>query len=398
LSIVVAPCTNREEFVAATGAIGHYSESDDMRDYFSVGLPLDRMYAAWDDGRIVGGAGDVPFDLSVPGSTVPTAGVTMVGTYPTHRRRGVLSSLMRAQLDYVHARGECLALLWASEDSIYGRYGYGMASAAMEVAVPKERSAFARTIEPEATLRVVELEEALTLFPRVYDAILRQTPGMIGRTREWWEGRILGELWGGSVGRRLVVLERAGRPEAYAIYRLRRVPEARSWTNELYVQEAVAVDGAPMAELWRYLLDIDLVARVSVRMLPVDHPLWWLLAAPSRMQPRIGSGLWARLVDVGAALSARKYTADGAVVFDVVDDFCPWNTGLWRLADGTAKRTKSSPQLRLDVTALGSAYLGGFKLADLARAGRIEELRRGAAARADAMFASARAPWCPEIF
>jgi predicted acetyltransferase len=85
-------------------------------------------------------------------------------------------------------------------------------------------------------------------------------------------------------------------------------------------------------------------------------------------------------------------------VFDVIDDFCPWNTGRWRLADGVAKRSQASPQLRCDVTALGSAFLGGFSFSELVRAGRIEELRRGAAARADAMFASERAPWCPEIF
>ena len=109
-------------------------------------------------------------------------------------------------------------------------------------------------------------------------------------------------------------------------------------------------------------------------------------------------GLWVRLVDVGAALSARRYAADGAVVLDVVDEFCPWNAGRWRVSSRGAKRTTSAPQLRLDVSTLGSTYLGGFTFSELVRGGRIEELRRGAAARADAIFASERAPWCPEIF
>ena len=168
--------------------------------------------------------------------------------------------------------------------------------------------------------------------------------------------------------------------------------------SELQVVEAVALDGRPTAELWRYLLDIDWAAEITAGLLPVDHPLWWLLATPRRMRLRIGDGLWVRLVDVGAALSARRYAADGAVILDVVDDFCPWNAGTWRLADGSARRTKSAPQLRCDVTALGSAYLGGFNFSQLVRGGRVEELRRGAAARADAMFATDRAPWCPEVF
>jgi predicted acetyltransferase len=150
--------------------------------------------------------------------------------------------------------------------------------------------------------------------------------------------------------------------------------------------------------VWRYLFDVDWAARITAFLLPVDHPLLFLLATPRRMRMRVGDGVWARLVDVGAALSARGYAADGAVVFEVIDDFCPWNGGRWRVADGVAKRSQASPQLRCDVTALGSAYLGGFTFSELVRGGRVEELRRGSAARADAMFASERAPWCPEIF
>ena len=116
------------------------------------------------------------------------------------------------------------------------------------------------------------------------------------------------------------------------------------------------------------------------------------------MKYRMGDGLWVRLVDVGEALSARQYATDGAVVFDVIDEFCPWNAGRWRLASGKARRTTAAPQLRLDVNALGCAYLGAFSFSGLVRGGRVEELRRGAAARADAMFAAERAPWCPEIF
>ena len=202
----------------------------------------------------------------------------------------------------------------------------------------------------------------------------------------------------GAGPKRLVVLEREGRPEGYAIYR-----HKPKWTDgisdsELQVVEAVALDGRPTAEIWRYLLDVDWSARTTASLLPVDHPLWWLLATPRNMRPRVGDGLWVRLVDVGAALSARAYASDGAVVFDVIDDFCPWNAGLWRVSGGRAKRTTAAPQLRLDVNALGCAYLGGFSFSGLVRGGRAEELRRGAAARADALFAADRAPWCPEIF
>jgi len=160
----------------------------------------------------------------------------------------------------------------------------------------------------------------------------------------------------------------------------------------------VAADLDAEAELWRYLCDIEWVGTINAWMLPLDHPLFFLLAEPRRMRFRVGDGLWVRLVDVGAALSARSYAADGAVVFEIEDAFCPWNAGRWKLEGGEAKRTRAAADLRCDVTALGSVYLGGFTFRQLVRSGRVEELRPGAAARADGLFHTDRAPWCPENF
>jgi predicted acetyltransferase len=403
VSFKVRPCRDLAEFSDAVFAIGQYfgmEPTEERMERFSKNLPIERMHAALDNGSIVGGAGAFPFELTVPGAVVPTAGVTVVGTFPTHRRRGVLRAMMRAQLDDVRERGEPLALLWASEDTIYGRFGYGMASQCTEVSIPRQHSAFARPFAREGTLRIVDAEEALKLFPRVWDAVRRKTPGMLGRTRNWWEFRILIEpsQGGQDPPKRMVVLEKDGRPEGYAIYRHKPKWDEGIADSELQVVEAIALDGRATAEIWRYLLDIDWAARTTASLLPVDHALWWLLATPRNMRPRIGDGLWVRLVDVGEALSAREYAADGAVVFDVIDEFCPWNAGTWRVSGGRAKRSTASPQLRLDVNALGCAYLGAFSFSGLVRGGRVEELRRGAAARADAMFAAERAPWCPEIF
>src|SRR5262245_26659657 len=352
MAFKVAPCANLEEFGQAVFAIGQYfgmQPTEERFERFSKNLPIERMHACRENGVTVGGAGAFPFELTVPGAVVRTAGVTVVGTFRTHRRRGVLRAMMRAQLDDVHARGEPLAVLWASEDTIYGRFGYGMASVAASVSVPKEASAFARPVERQGTLRIVDREEALVLFPRVWNRVRRQTPGMLGRTRNWWEYRILFEPPGGGQDggpKRFVVLENDGRPEGYAIYRHKPKWDGVSEPeDELQVVEAVAFDGRPTAEIWRYLLDIDWSVRITAHLLPADHPLWWLLAHPRRMRFRIGDGLWVRLVDVGAALSARSYATDGAVVFDVVDDFCPWNAGVWRLANGRAKRTTAPPQL-----------------------------------------------------
>jgi predicted acetyltransferase len=396
-------CRDLEEFGEAVFAIGQYfalEATPERMERFSKNLPIERMFAAREHGAVVGGAGSFPFELTVPGGTVRAAGVTVVGTTPTHRRRGVLRALMRAQLDDVRERGEPVAALWASEDTIYGRFGYGMASHVGEVSIPREYGAFAYPVGRECTLRLVERDEALTLFPRVWERVRRTTPGMLARSRNWWEYRVLfdGPGFGGDGPKRLVVLERAGKPEGYAIYR-----HKPKWADgvsdaDIQVVEAIALDGAPTAELWRFLLEIDWAARVTASLLPVDHPLFWLLAHPRRMKFRVGDGLWVRLVDVGEALSTRSYGGDGAIVIEVGDEFCPWNAGTWRVADGRARRVRTTPQLACDVSSLGSVYLGAFTFSELVRGGRVRELRRGAAARADAMFAASRKPWCPEIF
>jgi predicted acetyltransferase len=395
---------NLEEFTEGVLAIGQYfslEATSDRLERFSKNLPFERMFSARADGQVVGGAGSFQFEVTVPGgAAVPAAGVTVVGTSPTHRRKGVLRAMMRTQLDDVHERGEPLAMLWASDEMIYGRFGYGIASWVGEAAIPREAQ-FTVPVENRRQVRLVEKDEALSVFPNVWAQVRPHLPGMLSRTTNWWEWRILfdsPETREGGGPKRFVVLERDGTPEGYAIYRHRPKWDHGLPAGEVEAIEAVALDGPATAELWRFLLDIDWATKITAWLLPTDHQLFHLLANPRRMSFRVFDGLWVRLVDVGGALSAREYVGDERVVLEVVDGFCPWNEGRWKLEGGEASRTDEEPDLRCDVQLLGSTYLGAISFSELARAGRLAELRPGAAARADALFAWPRAPWCPEIF
>ena len=340
--------------------------------------------------------------LTVPGgATLPCAGVTIVGVQPTHRRRGILRSMMRAQLDDARERGEVVAALWASEETIYGRYGYGVASLAVSVDVPKATNGFRSGLELVGGARFVEADEAAKLFPPVYDAVRAVTPGMFERGPAWWEHRTLAdppEFRFGAGPKNFVVLEIDGRPAAYAVYRLGGEWGDFGPESTVRVVEALGLTPEATASIWRFLLDIDWTKQASTFLLPVDHPLFLLLERPTLARPRLGDGLWVRLLDLGAALSGRTYAADGSVVFDVRDEFAPWNAGRWKLEGGQAARTDEDADLALDVAGLASPYLGGFTFRELANAGRVHELREGAIARADAMFRTDSAPWCPEIF
>ena len=375
--------------------------TEQTAENFGRVLPADRMHVALEDGRAVGGAAAFPFELTVPGSRVRAAGVTLVGVLPTHRRRGILRSLMRAQLDDVRERGEPVAYLWASEETIYGRFGYGVASFTGEIELARDRSAFAVPLEPVGAIRLVGHDEALQLLPALYERVAADTPGMFGRTPEWWETRSLSdEEWRrrGESELNRAVLEVDGEPQAYALYRVKLQFEQGSSTGYTRVVEAMGRTPEAIAHMWRFLFDVDWMDRVTASLLPVDHPLFFLLAHPRRMRFRLGDGVWVRLVDVQAALAGRAYRDADPVVLDVADAFCAWNEGCWRVGNDGVERTEDAPEIRLDVTALGSVYLGGFTFAQLARAARVEELRPGAVERADDLFRTSVAPWCPEIF
>src|SRR5262245_5922052 len=194
MSWEVRPCSSIEELRAAAAPIWHYfGRSEPTPDRLAMlerVLPPEYMYAAWDEG-VVGGAGAFPFELTVPGARVKAAGVTAVAVLPTHRRRGILTAMMRAQLDACHDRGEPVAYLWATEATIYGRYGYGIASFAAEIELARERSAYYASLETFGKMRLVPLREAEPLIAPVYARVAAQTPGMFARTPAWWQARAL---------------------------------------------------------------------------------------------------------------------------------------------------------------------------------------------------------------
>jgi predicted acetyltransferase len=401
----VRPCVNTDEMRAAMAAIWHYfgqnPPSDDGIKHFKRVLPYERVHAGFDGEKIVAGTGAFPFDFVIPGGQVKAAGVTVTGVLPTHRRRGYLRALQRSLIDDARSRGEPVAVLWATEDTIYGHFGYGMASMAAEIDVPRDRTApFAQTsVRGEA--RLVPLDEAEALVAPIYERVARVTPGMFARTSAWWQDRMLKDLeWKRRGGGFLqcAVLEMGGKSAAYALYRINSAFERGVQTGNIFVVEAMGDSPEAVNAIWRYLLDIDWLARVKAHLLPLDHPLLLSLADPRRLNFLVREGLWVRLIDVGAALSARGYAIDDSIVVDVADEFCPWNAGCWRVARGATEKTNAEPDLSCDVASLGCVYLGGFTFAQLARSLRMKELRAGAIARADAMFRSDRAPWCPEIF
>jgi predicted acetyltransferase len=403
--MTVRPCVNAEEMRAAFGPIWHYfgqlPPTEDRIKHFVRVIEPQRVHAGYDGDQVVAGSGAFAFDLTVPGGQVKAAGITIVGVLPTHRRRGYLRGMMRSQIDAARERGEPVAVLWATEETIYGRFGYGLASLAAEIDLPRQHAAVIGEADGAADVALVPLDEAEPLVAPVYARVAGETPGMFARAPAWWQDRLLiDHPWqrqsGGAL--RCAVASIDGRPSAYAFYRVNQSFDRGAFAGHVFVAEAIGDSPQATRAIWRFLFGIDLVARFKAVHLPVDHPLLLLVPEPRRLNFLLRDVLWVRLIEVGAALAARGLATGDAVVIDVTDEFCPWNVGRWRIAGDGVEKTSAAADLACDVRALGCVYLGGFTFAQLARSLHVAELRAGAIARADAMFRSDRAPWCPEIF
>jgi predicted acetyltransferase len=400
----ISTCASTDELRAALAPMWHYLGRVPVDEYVAAlqrVMPPHRVHVTRDGGRIIGAAGSFPFDLAVPGGRISAAGVTLVAVLPTHRRRGVLRQLMRAQIDACRQRGEPVAFLWASEDTIYDRFGYGIASLSAEIDLPRDRSGLYRQPEEKVRANLVPLEEAQALIAPVYEWVASRTPGMFRRTSEWWQARTLADSqWrrGNSGELQCAVLEHKAAPVAYALYRITPSFDRGVQTGAVQIVEAIGNSPSATCAVWRFILDIDWLARVTAWLLPVDHPLLLLVAEPRRLRFSMRDGLWVRLVDIVAALRARAYQPTQSVVIEVDDEFCPWNSGRWRVGADGVKMTTDAPELRCRVEALASTYLGGFTWAQLSRGLRVDELAPGAAGRADALFRTPSAPWCLEIF
>lgn len=368
---------------------------------------LDRTRAVIEGGRVVAASAALSFELTLPGATtVQAAGVTAVGVLPTHRRQGHLTRMMGALLDDAAHRGEPVAVLYASESLIYGRFGYGAATSHHAAEIDTRHGAFLLPDVPAGRVELIDADQVTKVLPAIHDRARLAQPGDIGRPAAFW-GRMVRDpekRRHGASARFYAVHESAtGEADGYASYRIRSVWEHAQPAGRVIADEVIGLTREAEAALWQFLFSIDLTQVVELPNRPVDDPLRWMLADPRRLRVTLLSDeVWVRVVDVEAALSARRYPVDRTLVLEVADSFRPALGGRYRLTGGPegaeCRRTSDDADLALSAADLGALYLGGVAATTLARAGRIAELRAGALARADVMLASNPLPFCRTHF
>lgn len=366
-----------------------------------------RTLAADLDGHIVGTTVAHPFTMTLPGGPRPVAGVSAVGVSPTHRRRGVLSALMRRQLADIRSGNEALAALFASEGGIYRRFGYGPAARAGRVVIRSREAALRRDVprDPGLRVRLCDPQDVHEQLAHVHRAAALERVGEFQRDSHWWDKALSDpeDQRNGYTTLRCALVEGEQGPQGYALYRVKQQWDEH-WVadSHLWLREAYATTPAARVLLWEHVLTRDLVSTVTVDSLARDDALYWLLSDPHQARTTVSDGLWIRLVDVQRALEQRSYAAPVDVTLGVTDATCPENAGHWHLSagpDGTrCTSTDRAVDLSVDVAELGAAYLGDVRLGSHREAGLLTEHTSGAVERLDAALSRSTSAHCGLVF
>ncbi|MGW5743600.1 GNAT family N-acetyltransferase [Amycolatopsis sp. NPDC003861] len=375
--------------------------TDDLWARIGDSWPAGHKFGVFEGGSPIGIVSSYDTEIAVPGGrTVPVAAVEGVGVRADRTRRGVLSAMMRAQLADFAARELPLAVLHASEPTIYGRFGYGSAALGKTLRVSRPAARLHERVAAEGDVRLLTSEEAVKEIPGLYRRIGLHRPGMIGRPERWWP--ISHDRQVSPDGGHLVAVHSGpGGDDGFVVYATitRRSVDSPDRGAVLDVHDLHAAGPAARAALWRYLLSVDLVSEVCARHRPVDEPLALMLTDHRHAATAaVEDDLWLRPVDVAAALAARTYRAAAPVVLAVTDRLLPANTGHYEIGPDGARRTDAAADLALDVDTLGMLYLGHWPATTLAEAGRIDVRDPAAPGRADELFTTTAAPWCGTHF
>jgi predicted acetyltransferase len=394
-------------------AFGSVATDEEVEETAAHVFDPEWAIGVYDGSQLVATASTTSMELTLPAGSAqlfPVAavrGVTAVGVLPTHRRRGLLNQMMAYQIGQFREREVPLAILTASESLIYGRYGYGLTASCQSLSIASKRSGFLDALsdgEGPGRLRIVSAEEAATILPAVHEQARRLRPGEVNRSKEVWktEFRDPERHRRGANARIYVVHEEAGGgADGYATYRHRWKWQDGLTATSTSVEDLYSLSPAVHTSLWRFLLDIDLVEEVNVGSRPLDEPLRWRLADPRQLRTTsINDCLWARLVDIPAALAARGYSTETELVLEIEGPATQRFTLTTAPSGASCRpaRGREQTDLVLGLSQLGAIYLGGCRPSVLAAAGRVKESRPGALARADAAFDSPRTPYCGTHF
>ncbi|MBD3942431.1 GNAT family N-acetyltransferase [Microbacterium sp. NEAU-LLC] len=329
-------------------------------------------------------------DLTVPGAAViPSCAISSVTVSPTHRRRGIARAMLEGELRATRDAGVPVAMLTVSESPLYGRYGFAPAASATAWTIETKRAAW---IGPRPAGRVdfIPRDRVRELMPVLHERVRHRTAGEIDIAGSFWDMFAGTNPAAERTGEKRAIqyADASGEVRGAAVYAVRE-NESDFTKGTVSVHHLVAETDDAYAALWRFLLELDLVAEVQAQNLSLDEPLLWMIADQRAARITVRDHQYVRIIDVAAALETRRYGAAGRLVLEVSDPL-GFATGTYVLdvdasGAGRVRRVDEGESvdavvLSLGIAELSATYLGGVSVATLAAAGRVDVRDAGGAA------------------
>jgi len=345
-------------------------------------------------------------ELTVPGGgVVPSCAISAVTVAPTHRRRGVARAMLEGELGAAITAGVPMAMLTVSESTLYGRYGFAPAAAGASWRIDTKRAAWIGP-RPDGRVDFIPRERLRELIAPLHERVRRRFAGEIDVPAGHWDG-IAGtrpDAEKAGEKRAIQYADASGAVRGLALYTVRQNHDDFIKAT-VHVAYLVSETDDAYAALWRFLLELDLVAEVNAGELSVDEPLLWMIADQRAATVTLRDHQYVRILDVPAALEARRFGAVGTLALDVADPLGHVSGRYLLEVDGdgqgsvtpwtSADAPDDAVTVSLGVEELSAVYLGGVSLATLAAAGRV---RATAGTEAPASAASDPAAFAARVF
>lgn len=370
-------------------------------------LRMEELRGLFVDGELRAALRLIDMPLWFGAAPVASGGLSAVATPPEFRRQGYIGRLLRATLEEIRGRGWPLSALYPFSFPFYKRYGWEHVVDNVNYTCPIERLPTSPTT---GTWQPITLstdfnrdpetggvtDEDVAALMGVYDAWVVGRNGPMVRDARWWRMQKL------AVGRdhrpdAYLWRDATGEPRAYVIYAFENLTS--EWHRRLQVWDWAALDPAALRAVLQFLRNHDSQA-AEVRLAVPESTRFLALFDNPEFKVEVEAGLMLRLVDVPAALAARRYppAVQASVTLAVSDHLLDWNNTTVTLTagggTGTVERTGAAPGLSLDVRALARLYSGYLTPAEAAALDLLTVHDPAALAAATALFAGPR----PAIF
>ena len=366
-----------------------------------TGLEAEFTFAAFEDGKAVTSHAAWPFTMRYNGVGLPVAAVTIVGTLPNYRRRGNLRKIMESYFAFLHEKGERhIAILHASLAAIYQRYGYAIATTTVSYDIAPRYLSFAYGEDSAGRFREAG-EDDFPVLVDLYRKFREERTGYLHRGRVMWDVGVLKPPLADEVLNRFIY-EENGQPQGYIVYLIQPGKTGMMPNQTVSIRDLVWLTPSAYRACWNLVAGTDLAASIQWPVAPTDDPLPHMLLEPRQLHATAKEGILGRIIDVEKALPPRPYAAEASLTFDVIDDFCPWNRGPWKLETsaegGNISRTTEEPQLVMPVGTLAMLVFGQISATEAARMQRLDVNQPEALPLWDNAMRTKYRPACPDVF